>query len=61
MSHSPEDVARYVCGDCQLVHAGIPRRTATGKRSFDAPETCGGCGGDELIPVQNWVHHHNGE
>ncbi|GAD52559.1 hypothetical protein MBEHAL_1319 [Halarchaeum acidiphilum MH1-52-1] len=54
-------MARYVCSDCQLIHAGIPQRTATGKRSFQPPEVCGGCGSEDLVATQNWVHHHGGE
>ncbi len=61
MSHSPEQVARYICSSCQLVHAGTPSRTPAGKRRFDPPEACGGCGEEKLVPLENWIHYSSEE
>ncbi|WP_188876635.1 hypothetical protein [Halarchaeum grantii] len=57
MSHTPEEVARYVCDNCQLIHAGAPSRTPAGKRRFEPPAECGGCGADEFVGIENWIHH----
>jgi len=58
MAHSPENVKEFVCESCQVTHAGTPTQIAPGEHEFEAPEACGACGGGDLVPTEEWVHHH---
>lgn len=59
MAHVPEDVEHFVCTSCQVSHAGTPVHEDTGDHSFEAPPTCGACGANEFIPVNEWIRHHD--
>lgn len=58
MAHSPEEVAEFVCENCQVTHAGTPVHISSGEHSFEPPESCGACGETEFISTDNWIHHH---
>lgn len=58
MAHLPEEPKRYVCVNCQITHAGTPIHESAGEHSFEAPESCGGCGETEFVLLSEWVHHH---
>ncbi len=56
MAHAPESPEKYVCTECQVLHAGTVTHTESGHR-YDAPEKCGCCGSTELITEENWPHY----
>ncbi|GAB3690446.1 hypothetical protein GCM10028857_26830 [Salinarchaeum chitinilyticum] len=58
MAHAPESIEQYVCAACQTMHAGTPVHESGGTHSWDPPAVCGACGDDELVPVDEWTHHH---
>ncbi|ELY60260.1 hypothetical protein C491_03160 [Natronococcus amylolyticus DSM 10524] len=56
MAHSPELPKRYVCVDCQTIHAGtVAERTDTGHR-YEPPGACGCCDGTEFVSEADWPH-----
>jgi hypothetical protein len=59
MSHQPETPTRYVCAECQVIHAGTPIHVSAGDHTFEPPETCGGCDGDTFVEFVEWVRHHD--
>lgn len=56
MAHSPELPEKYVCVECQVVHAGTVSRSDDGHH-YEAPDQCGCCGGTELISQERWPSH----
>ena len=58
MAHSPEPVDRYVCENCQTIHAGTPIHVSASEHRFEPPETCGACGAESFVAIGGWVHHH---
>lgn len=59
MAHVPETVKRYVCENCQVTHAGTPIHVSASDHSFEAPETCGACGAETFVALEDWIHHHD--
>lgn len=57
MSHVPEEPTRYVCENCQVVHAGTPDHVSGGDYEFDPPESCGACGETAFVEINSWIHH----
>ncbi|WP_436927343.1 hypothetical protein [Halosimplex amylolyticum] len=58
MAHIPEEPKRFVCENCQIIHAGTPVHASGGDHSFETPTTCGGCGESTFVEFTDWVHHH---
>jgi hypothetical protein len=58
MAHAPEHVTRYVCENCQVLHAGTPIHRTAAEHDFEPPAACGGCGESSFVRMQEWVHHH---
>lgn len=58
MAHVPENVHQYVCATCQTMHAGTPVHESSGDHSWNPPATCGACGENEFVAVDEWIHHH---
>ncbi len=56
MAHTPEMPEKYVCAECQVVHAGTVSAQSDGGHRYDAPEECGCCGSTELIEQEMWPH-----
>nr|WP_252490643.1 hypothetical protein [Natronococcus sp. CG52] len=58
MAHAPEHPEKYVCTECQILHAGTVSAQADGDHRYDAPEKCGCCGSTELLPEEQWPRFH---
>ena len=56
MAHSPDLPERYVCIECQIIHAGTVTTQTEANHQYDAPDTCGGCGATEFVTLENWPH-----
>ena len=59
MAHQPQMPQRYVCTNCQVMHAGTPIHLNAGEHTWEAPATCGACGESEFVETQNWERHHD--
>ncbi|AGN01229.1 hypothetical protein L593_06410 [Salinarchaeum sp. Harcht-Bsk1] len=58
MAHVPENVKQFVCSSCNVVHAGTPIHQADGTHSWEEPPACGACEGEEFVPMEQWIRHH---
>ncbi|AGB36438.1 hypothetical protein [Natronococcus occultus] len=56
MAHTPELPEKYVCVDCQTVHAGTVVERTDVSRRYEAPNACGCCGGVEFVVEVDWPH-----
>lgn len=59
MAHVPEETERYVCTNCQIMHAGTPIHEGPGDHSFEAPANCGACNEDAFVELSDWIHYHD--
>lgn len=61
MAHTPERPEKYICAECQVLHAGAIVSKNGGDHRYEAPERCGCCGATELVPQERWVHFNREE
>lgn len=53
MARTSTVVEKYVCTNCQVTHAG--ERVQVSPAEFEAPESCGACGGTEFSWIETWT------
>lgn len=58
MAHQPQLPTRYVCANCQVMHAGTSIHQGGGEHTFEKPDACGACGDDEFVAIEEWARHH---
>ena len=59
MAHSPELPNKYVCTECQVVHAGTVVEHGDGGHVYEPPAQCGACGASEFVRETDWPHEHD--
>jgi hypothetical protein len=56
MSHTTEDVKRYVCLNCNSVMAGDVAGGSGESHTFSAPDECAACGNDDIVQIGEYPH-----
>lgn len=58
MAHTPDYPERFVCMNCQVVHAGTAVHREDGGHNFVAPDACGACEASDFVELSSYVRHH---
>ncbi|MFB6205182.1 MAG: hypothetical protein ABEJ05_01445 [Haloglomus sp.] len=59
MAHAPELPNKYVCAECQTIHAGTVVEHTDSGHTYEAPDECGACGATTFVAEADWPHHHD--